>query len=493
MAVSFNAFGKMEWLNRRLLVLTLVALAARCITFGNPVLDADESFYLVTAQSMLHGALPYVDIWDRKPVGLFLIYLLPALFKGAGAYIAYQLLALLFVIVTGLLIARLAERAGWRAGALPAALAYILWINLADGQGGQAPVFYNLFMAGAALAVTNVMAEARPGRRLACGLAAMLLTGISLQIKYTVVFEGVFFGSFLLFQEWRLKTHFPRIIFRGVILAATALIPTAIVTAVYAGLGYFDAFFFANFISIWQRHAEPFNMVAGNFGVIAAILGPLLAIAYWRLPPVAVTPVEGEAGQFLKFWLASALFGLLIFGTYFVHYSLAVMVPAACCAAGFFAHSRHGRKTAIIVLTLIAIAGQVMVAVKIKHRGNGDEIRAIAHQIGRGEGCLFDYSGQTILYQLTGRCWPSKYMLSSHLNHARETGAIGVSQEAEMRRILESRPEVILMTPQGGENMTIHRMVYSELARAYHLEATLPLGRGRVEIFRRNEAGGNLP
>ena len=62
-----------------LLVLTLVALVVRARTFGNPVIGFDEQFYLLVGDRMLHGALPYVDIFDRKPIGLFLLY------AGAGA------------------------------------------------------------------------------------------------------------------------------------------------------------------------------------------------------------------------------------------------------------------------------------------------------------------------------------------------------------------------------------------------------------------------
>jgi hypothetical protein len=492
MTAILNTLKRPAWLDRQVVIIALVALLARVITFGNPIIDTDEEFYLVTAQSMLHGAIPYVDIWDRKPVGLFTLYLLPALFPGNGAYIAYQLMALLFVVATALVIGRLAKMAGWGSGAMAAALTYILWINLAEGQGGQSPVFYNLFMAGAAWATARVIGEARPGQRLAYGIAAMLLAGISLQVKYSVVFEGVFFGLFLLFEEWKARVSFSRIILSGLVLVVAALVPTAIALAVYAGLGHLDAFVFANFISIFARHAEPFSQVAGNFAVIAGIMAPLLTLAFWRLPPHKVAqealPNARATGIFLKGWLISAILGLLLFGTYFVHYSLPVMVPAAGCAAAFFARHRRGAKTALILLPLIAVAGQVMVLLKERHRGNSEQVDAIVQEIGRGPGCLFDYSGHTLFYELTGRCHSSRYILSSHLNHMREAGAIGVPQETEVRRILNARPEVILMTPQSGENENVHRLVFDELAAQYHLEATLPLGKELYAIYRLNGA-----
>ncbi|MBL7439409.1 hypothetical protein INQ32_27005, partial [Escherichia coli] len=51
-------------------LLLVVAVVARAAQFGNPVIQVDDEFYLLTGDRMLHGALPYVDIWDRKPIGL---------------------------------------------------------------------------------------------------------------------------------------------------------------------------------------------------------------------------------------------------------------------------------------------------------------------------------------------------------------------------------------------------------------------------------------
>ncbi|MFX7768436.1 hypothetical protein ABTK15_20735, partial [Acinetobacter baumannii] len=70
----------------------------------------------------------------------------------AGIWI-YQMMALAAVTGTALLIWRLADKAGWGRGGLAGALHYLFMINFADGQGGQAPVFYNLLMAWAVLLI----------------------------------------------------------------------------------------------------------------------------------------------------------------------------------------------------------------------------------------------------------------------------------------------------------------------------------------------------
>ena len=45
------------------LLLLLLALAARAQTFGNPVIGYDEQFYLLVGDRMIHGTIPFVDIF----------------------------------------------------------------------------------------------------------------------------------------------------------------------------------------------------------------------------------------------------------------------------------------------------------------------------------------------------------------------------------------------------------------------------------------------
>ena len=58
---------------------------------------------------MLHGLLPYVDVWDRKPVGLVLVYAAIRLLGGEGIW-QYQLAATLFAGATAFVVSRIAAR-----------------------------------------------------------------------------------------------------------------------------------------------------------------------------------------------------------------------------------------------------------------------------------------------------------------------------------------------------------------------------------------------
>ncbi len=137
-------------------ILLLAAFAIRCVQFGNPLIHVDENFYLLVGDRMLHGAVPYVDIWDRKPVGLFVLFAAIRLLGGDGI-VQYQVVATLFAAGTALIIARMAAPMAGLKAATVAGVIYLLLLGLVGGSGGQKPVFYNLFVAGAALATMTAM------------------------------------------------------------------------------------------------------------------------------------------------------------------------------------------------------------------------------------------------------------------------------------------------------------------------------------------------
>ena len=103
------------------LLLLLCAIILRGITFGNPMLEPDEQFYLFAGGRLLQGDLPYVDVWDRKPLGIFLIYSFFHLF-GTWRILAYQIGALLSLWGTSLIVRNIASRIAPLSGVFMASL-----------------------------------------------------------------------------------------------------------------------------------------------------------------------------------------------------------------------------------------------------------------------------------------------------------------------------------------------------------------------------------
>lgn len=467
------------------ILLLLIALAARALTFGNPVVHVDEEFYFTTARAMVDGALPYVDVWDRKPIGLFLVYLPAAAFGFPLGIWAYQMMALACVVGTAVLVARLATRAGWGKGAMPAAIAYILWLNFIDGQGGQAPVFYNLLMTGAAaMLAPRADDRSRPGHRFALGLGALALVGVSLQIKYSVVFEGAFFGLWWMWREFRLGTRPVPLLLGAIALAASAAIPTLAAWGYYQAIGHGADFVYANFQSIAERKPDPMLEQLGNLAKILLITSPLLALAALAWRQRGAGDPERAMQNWLFGWAGAALLGLLVFGSWFEHYALPVIAPLACCMAGFLTSHQHARQAMLLLLAWGAVGGEATLWIKRQGRGDAAQFAALASAVGTGPGCLYVYSGSTMLYAESGRCRLSRYLFPSHLGRKREQGAIGVDQQAEIERILAQNPEIVVMrAPYLGERPEMRVLVARRMAQAYRLTAQLPMGSDTLSVY----------
>ena len=124
------------------LVFVVAALLLRAASFGDPVANIDDQFYLLVGDRMHHGLLPYVDIWDRKPPGIFAIYWLIAAVSTAPAF--YQFVAALLAAATAAMVAAIALRWTGRVAAILAGLIYLVMLGSFFGNSGQTAVFYNL-------------------------------------------------------------------------------------------------------------------------------------------------------------------------------------------------------------------------------------------------------------------------------------------------------------------------------------------------------------
>lgn len=479
--------------NVRLAVELLIALSAafliRCALFGNPVIHSDEQFYLLVGDRMLHGALPYVDLWDRKPVGLFLLYAAIRLLGGDGI-VQYQIVATLFAAAAAFLIIRIAGHVGDRRGAIAAGIIYLLWLLIFNGAGGQSPVFYNALIAGAALVLVRLATHetATLSSIRQQGGVAMALVGAALQIKYSVVFEGVFFGLWLLWRSHRAGCSGAALLVSAMIWIAIALAPTAAALLDYVALGHGRAFVYANFLSVFGREGDSAHAMAGRVLFMVAGSAPLLFCAAAGLR--SASGRSALARRFVRHWLIAALGGVLLFGTYYDHYFLPVLVPL--CVAGAPAFGAPGRsgwpsRTLAGVALFGLVAGAAMVRMRVAARGNASEVAALVRVVHpRLHGCLYLFGSEPILYHLTGACLVTPYAFRSHLGGANEAASIGVDPRAEMRRLFARKPAIVVMREPGQTtNMAALSIVERTLAHDYRRIATRRIGVHRHFVYER--------
>ena len=422
----------------QLALFIVLALALKVATFGDLNRHADETFYFLVGQRMHDGLLPYVDVWDRKPFGLFAIYYLIA--GISTSVLAYQLVASLFAAVTAYVICLLVSHWSDRTGGTFAGIAYLFIIGPFEGNTGQTPDFYNLLIVSSALLIAlelNRLLEGKVGWRI---WAAMALCGIAITIKQTTLFESAFFGLCVLFCLFRARIALPRIAVTGALFCLIGALPTLLVAAYFAQAGHWHEFWHAMVTSNLDKMAEG----GGGWRLIGIVLraGLLLLLAVWGLLAGGNDP---RARIFLGAWLVAALVGFLSVPNVYGHYTLPLLVPLSVAAGLAFAKARM-RVALLVALACYALLWDNPI--------KGDETsRSIAamntmaamvreHDPGGG---LLVFDGPVYLYALTDEPFLSPLVFPQHLNHQIENNVSHLDTHAEIDRILRNRPGVIVM------------------------------------------------
>jgi hypothetical protein len=412
-------------------------------------------------------------LWDRKPVGLFAIYAAMRLLPGDGI-VTYQIVAAGFALTTAWLVFLSSLRLGAnRAGALTAAAAYLLWLPLLSGRAGQSPVFYNLFVAGAAWLTLGLPALAETKQRgaiVARGAAACLLAGLAIQTKYTPIVEGAFFGLAHVFYLRRSGAGWFALVGAASLWMLLGALPTLAVVAAYwqRAPAVFDAFWFANFTSVTMRRSYPAAKIAGRLAGTWAQLSPFVIAAVAFARDAGWPPVKKLAFG----WLGAALIAYAMIGAFFDHYALPLVAPLALIAAPVL-----GRRVAYRWI-LLATGAAIFVG-KLPFRPHfGPEVRAVARVVesnSRGQ-CPYVFAGDSIVYFLAHACVPTRYAFPSTLAYEPERGATGVDEAGEVRRILDARPPVVvtLSEPLAPWNEASLAVVEPRLRADYRLVLRAP-------------------
>lgn len=456
-------------------ILFLFCLACRAPSFGNPLVGLDEGFYLFVGGQMLHGALPYVDIWDRKPIGLFLIY---AFFHLFGPYRiwAYQIGAALCVWLTSVILMRMARKVAPPGGAFVSGLIYIASLNLANGEGGQSPVFYNLLVVLAMALILGVNGAGVPPARIRrAGRWAMALFGLALQINYMPVFEGCFAGLYLLWLLHRAGAGFGDCVREGAVWIGIALVPTALTMGFYAATGHLHEWWFANFVSIFRRGLRPRALVLHQARkLLLFAIPPLLCIPLRRILCGDVTAAENRDLRFIDLWAFAAAGGVAVFrGGWYTHYALPMFAPLSLLAAPLW-RRKAGRAWGLALLCVAVVKGQFVVQ-KRQHRGDdAATFRAMLETVSRPPGCVFIYNGPVVLYDFIRYCPLTDHPFPGHFDEESERGATGMDVDRELSRILAARPLYIISRepPLPYEDLRARTEVHAVLDAAYR-----PVGR----------------
>ena len=464
----------MQWLARRPASLAeaffwslIVAAALRAFSFGVTGLDWDESFYAVIAQIWLHGGVPYADVWDIHPMGVPALYTLATWLIGDGL-LAARVLAWLAVAGTAALLWAFAERyLRIRLAGILAALFYLAYMARPEGLAANTEVFNNLAVAAASYLLAGEVITARA--RVAPVFAGSLLLGIGLQFKYVVFPEAAMLCSTLLLYQLRNGSSFRRTLGLAGIAIAAGLLPTVIATAYYWWAGalqaYIDATLRANVAYVDEPLVWGTILLRLRYGLL-----PISGLLVWPVVLAVLArrsilgPQQRRICLWLTVWLVAACIDVVMPLKFWKHYFNA-LVPPLCLMSGLavclLAREMRGNAqggnagrgnvrqllTAGVILTLTPAAVEVAFHISDSRSfGRVNVPREIGERIRAGgsnghDVYVFDYD--PLVYVYSGNTPPSRFVLGVEL--AEFTASTGTSAEAEISRVLDSKPRWIVL------------------------------------------------
>lgn len=476
-----QARGEARWLAP--VALALMVVATRALWLGDPAADYDEQLYSLIGLRWLDGALPYADLWDRKPAGLLALFAIAHAIGGPSP-VAYQIMGMGFTLAGSLLVYALARPLADRWGALLSGSAYPLMLPLYGSHAGQSEVFFLPLLLGALYLLTGDRRRLKSRR----AAAAMLLGGLALQIKYTALPACAALGALALYRLHLQGTKPPALVRYAALFAAIGIAPTAIAGAIFLSLGAGEAFWWANFGSFFLREG------AGRWrGELPVALLPLIVpalLGLWaalRLAP----PRDGALYASYAVFAAGLVGTVFLPGTVYLYY-LAALVPAALLLAlPLFASPRPLARAMVLLMFgfySLFYLGLDQAGKSAQRRASVAHLtQAIAPLVDRDENCLWIFDGPSVLYRSTNSCIPTRFVYPDHLNNALETEALGVDQTKEVARILAALPPVIVTAsdPLTRQNMAARKLVANALQRDYEPLANAELGKRTVRAWRR--------
>ena len=423
-----------------LLLIAVAAMATRLVWLGDQAADYDEQLYSLIGQRMLHGDMPYADLWDRKPMGLFILFALAHWLGGPDA-MAYQVLAALFIVAGAWLVFALARKLVDNATACGTALAYPPLIYAYGSLSGQSELFFVPLMLGMVWLV-SAMPHGHAWQR---GAWAMLLGGLALQIKTTVAPQCLVLGVIALLH---LRPAPPsRLALSAAAYALIGLLPTLVVAAVYAAQGQWDWFWYATFGSNIERAAgSGERLITQQFAALAPLAAIMLGGLYaaWRLNP----PRDQAFYRLVCWWTLGVLAGIYLPNKVFLYYFAALVPCGLLLAAPLVDRTstlRWGPLGALLVAAALLLnVPRHTAETQAGRAAMAQMVAAIRPHVGPDGPCLLVFDGPTALYRLTSSCLPSRIVYPDHWNNALERNSLGIDRLAELRRVLAQQPGAIV-------------------------------------------------
>ncbi len=273
-----------------LLAVGLVALPTLAFPFG-----PDQAIFATIGQAINRGGHPYVDAWDQKPPGIYLLYALALRLPGP-LMVRVRLFDLLWsgaaLVVLFLLLRRLWNVRAAVFGTTLMGTVYFTtqgWWYLAQPDG----------LAALPLALALLLSLARGRWRWPCWLAAGALTGMAFQLRFTAApLVPAFVWTYILLERGGRRRLLGWTVWAGAGFLLVQAVVLAYLAAGHALRAYLEATrFAAGYARLGWPFAPPRRTV---FTYLEYVRDSLALFTFSH----AVFAIPALAGVFAAFFLA---------------------------------------------------------------------------------------------------------------------------------------------------------------------------------------------
>ncbi len=423
------------------------ALLLRFFSFFPSVINHDESTYIVISDTILAGHTYQVDYIDTKPAGVFLIYAMLQILLGKSILLL-RVAAAATLALTAFLLYRAKLSFGSKpAAALAPALDFLFLYSIFTyyGVSPNTETFFNLFTA---LALWVYCSRPPAWAYFFAGLSL----GLGFVIKYVVLFDGLAFGLFLLWQARQGNERWGAAWSKALLMALGAALPFLAVIVYYQGIGHLDEFWFYTF-TVSSRYPES----KGLLDFLTFFLDfnlRFLPAAFFFYFALFSRKAPMPSRQLGLLWAAMALLGVLLPGKFFGHYFIQFMLPFSFLAGEFFGLSREELpkglrwlrqpKVGYPLLGLILLANLFLQYKDyyLKTDYPRQVAAFIAPRLSPGD--IVYTANDQITYHLLGQVPPLAYVHPSLFWEPQHIQALEISRDAVLQRLMDKRPRFLV-------------------------------------------------